>query len=152
MQRKISTIEGVIEFAIEKEAESAGMYHVLARQADSKRATKLFNELAAEEEKHREALARLESSGFDKIEITEIMDLHISDYLREVSFSPDMTYQDILVFAMKNEQHSHQLYKGLADHNDDLEIKEIFGFLSMQEARHKLWLETEYDDVILKED
>ncbi len=152
MSREISSIQGVIEFALEKEAESEGLYQILARQSDSARAAEIFNELAVEESKHHRALTHLDSDHISSIKVGDIADLKISDYLKDVSYSPDMTYQDILVFAMKNEEHSHSLYEGLAAHAEDPELKGIFEFLAKQEARHKLRLETEYDDYILKED
>ena len=152
MDRDISSVNGVIEFALEKEAESEGLYQILARQADSERTAEIFNELAEEEGEHHKALTNLAPDQLDNINVKDVADLKISDYLREVSHSPDMTYQDILVFAMKNEEHAHNLYAGLAEHTQDPELKQVFEFLSRQEARHKLRLETEYDDTVLRED
>ncbi len=152
MGRDVSSIKGVIEFALEKEAESQGLYQILARQCDSERAAEIFNELAAEEGKHHKALSNLDPRQLGDIKFGEVLDLKISDYLHDISYSPDMTYQDIMVFAMKSEEHSHHLYQGLATHSEDPDLKQIFELLAAQEARHKLKLETEYDDHILKED
>ena len=152
MDREVSSVKSVIEFALEKEAESKGLYEMLARQVDSERAAEIFNDLAAEEGKHHKALTHLDPDHLDNIKVKDVADLKMSDYLREVGYSPDMTYQDILVFAMKNEEHSHNLYRGLAEHTQDPELKQVFELLSSQEARHKLRLETEYDDTILIED
>ncbi len=148
----ISTLKGVVEFAMEKEGEAEALYKNLAKQIKSERSATIFNELAAEEHKHYEALKALDMSVVEGAEIKEIADLKISDYLHDVSYSPDMTYQDILVLAMKAEEHSHSLYKGLADNARDAELRKMFEFLAMQEARHKLRLETEYDDYVLTED
>lgn len=152
MAKDLSTLKGLIEFAIEKESESQGLYSILAKQTKSARAAAVFSELSEEEGKHSEALSKLDPEVIESLSPVEVADLKISDYLHEVSFSPDMTYQDILVFAMKNEEHSHHLYKGLAAHADDEDVKKVFEFLARQEARHKLRLETEYDENILKED
>lgn len=148
----ISTLKGVIDFALEKEGEAQALYENLAKQIKSERAATIFLELAAEEHKHYEALKTLDMSIIEGAEIREIADLKISDYLHDVSYSPEMTYQDILVLAMKAEEHSHSLYKGLADNSEDEELKKLFDFLAMQEARHKLRLETEYDEYVLTED
>ncbi len=152
MDKDISSVKGVIEFALEKESESEALYQMLARQADSKRAAEIFNNLAADEGEHHKALTHLNPDHLDRIDVKDVADLKISDYLREVSHSPDMTYQDILVFAMKSEEHSHNLYRGLVEHTQDPELKRIFELLAKQEARHKLKLEVEYDDIVLKED
>ncbi len=152
MDKDISSVKGVIEFALEKESESEALYQMLARQADSERTAEIFNNLAADEGEHHKALTRLDADHLDRIGVKDVADLKISDYLREVSHSPDMTYQDILVFAMKSEEHSHNLYRGLAKHTQDPELKRIFELLAKQEAHHKLKLEVEYDDIVLKED
>ncbi len=151
--KDITEFSGVIEFALEKEGEAKALYDNLANRSKSNRGNTIFKELAAEEEKHYEALSNLDISRIkDSFKKAKVPDLKISDYLHEVSFSPDMTYQDILVLAMKSEEHSHSLYLGLANNSDDLELKNIFEFLAKQEARHKLKVETEYDDYILTQD
>ena len=147
-----STIKGVVEFALEKEGEAGALYRSLAQQIETERSAAIFAELAVEEDKHYEALKNLDLSAVEGADTEEIEDLKISDYLHDVSYSPDMSYQDILVLAMKAEEHSHSLYKGLAQNTDDDELKKIFEFLAAQEARHKLRLETEYDEYVLVED
>lgn len=53
--------------------------------------------------------------------------------------------------AVKEQKH-RDLYKFPADVNLDPEAQKLFTFLSQQEAKHKLTLEKEYDDVIFSED
>lgn len=149
---EISTLKGVIEFALEKEAEAEGLYNNLADRIGSARAKTIFTELASEEHEHYSALQNLDVALIGEKRLQDIPDLKISDYLHDVAYEPDMSYQDILVLAMKSEEHSHALYKGLAEHSDDTELKNLFEFLAMQEARHKLRIETEYDEYILTED
>ncbi len=149
----ITDFNGVIDFALEKEGEAKALYENLANISKSSRGNTIFKELAAEEQKHYEALSNLDISKIkDSFKKASVPDLKISDYLHEVSFSPDMTYQDILVLAMKSEEHSHSLYLGLAKNSDDPDLKKVFEFLASQEARHKLKVETEYDDYILTQD
>jgi len=148
----ISTLKGVIDFAMEKEAEAQALYTNLAQQIKSPRSAGIFTELAAEEQKHYEALKNLDFGLIADAILKPVPDLKISDYLHDVSYSPDMSFQDILVLAMKAEEHSHSLYRGLAGHTDDPELKKIFEFMATQEAKHKLRLETEYDEYILTQD
>lgn len=150
--KDITSLKGVIEFALEKEAEAEALYKNLAKQIKSQRAATIFNELAAEEKKHYEVLSNLDVSKVMDEKTWPILDLKISDYLLDVSYSPDMTYQDILVLAMKSEEHSHSLYKGLAENSQDDDLKKLLELLAGQEARHKLQLETEYDEYVLTED
>ena len=148
----ISTLKGVIDFALEKEAEAEAQYINLAKLMKSDRLAGIFTELAGEERKHYEALQNLDVGLVASAIIKPIPDLKISDYMHDVAYSPEMSFQDVLVLAMKAEEHSHSLYQGLADHTDDAELKKLFAFMAMQEARHKLRLETEYDDYILTQD
>jgi len=148
----ISTLKGVVDFAREKEAEAEGFYRNLAGQVKSERSAALFNDLAADENRHYQALQDLDLGRVERAEIEKVTDLKISDYMRDVSYSPEMSYQDILILAMKSEEHSHSLYQGLAMNTDDPQLKKLFEFLAAQEAKHKLRLETEYDDFVLTED
>ncbi len=152
MEKDFSTLKEIIDFAMEKEIEAEALYVNLGRQAKTDRSSSIFEELAAEEKKHYESLKNLDAARLDAANIKDIPDLKISDHLHEISLSDDMTYQDTLVFAMKSEEHSHKLYSGLAKHTGDADIKKILELLAMQEARHKLRLETEYDDFILTQD
>jgi len=147
-----SSLKGIIDFAIEKEAEAEAQYTNLAKLMKSNRLADIFTELAAEEHKHYEALQNLDVGLVANAVIKPIPDLKISDYMHDVAYSPEMSFQDVLVLAMKAEEHSHSLYQGLADHTGDAELKKLFQFMAMQEARHKLRLETEYDDYILTQD
>ncbi|MDP1809347.1 MAG: ferritin family protein [Actinomycetota bacterium] len=148
----ISTLKGVIDFALEKESEAEAQYANLAKLMKSDRLAGIFTELAAEERKHYETLQNLDVGLVANESIKPVPDLKISDYMHDVSYSPEMSFQDILVLAMKAEEHSHSLYQGLADHTGDAELKKLFAFMAMQEATHKLRLETEYDDYILTQD
>lgn len=151
MKKDISTVEEMIEFALEKEAETAGIYRVFAEQVKTGRAKQLFEELSSQETEHYKSLADLDADELGSIKTTGVTDLKISDYLHDVSYSPDMTYQDIMIFAMKSEEHSRNLYRGLAEHSDDGELKKLFDFLTAQEAEHKLKLEREYEDTVMRE-
>lgn len=148
----ITTIKEIIDFALEKEAESKALYENLAKQTNLGRVAAIFKELAEQEEKHYQALEKINVEQLPNLDPDKIPDLKISEYLQEVSYSADMSFQDILVFAMKNEERAHSLYKGLAQHTNDVDLKKLFNFLAAQEATHKLRLETEYDETILKED
>ncbi len=147
-----NTFKGIVDFALEKEAEAKALYESLANRIESNRSTSIFTELAEQEDKHYEALKKLDFSKIKETSGKPVPDLKISDFLHDVPYSPDMTYQDILVLAMKSEEHSHSLYNGLAKHSSDPDFKKLFEFLAKQEARHKLRLETEYDDYILTQD
>jgi rubrerythrin len=144
-------LEEVISFAMQKEAGAAALYEEAAKLSKRPDAKAMFNELAAEERKHREILENLERKDVSKYTLERIPDMKMSEYMRDVEFHPDMEYQDILILAIKREEKSRDLYADLAAHADDPELKKLFQALAQEEAKHKLKLETEYDEYVLTE-
>jgi rubrerythrin len=148
----ISTVKGVIALALEKEAEAQALYRKLAGLANTGRATAIFEELAAEEGRHYERLSDLDPNSLPDLAFEPGADLKIGDHLKQPAFSPDMTYQEILILAMKNEAVAQRLYKDLAATSaGQPELVRLFEFLAAQEGGHKLRLETEYDEYVLTE-
>ena len=52
---------------------------------------------------------------------------------------------------MKREEKAQQLYSDMGTRTGDPEIKKLFAMLAQEEAKHKLRLETEYDEYVLVE-
>jgi rubrerythrin len=77
--------------------------------------------------------------------------MKIADYLVPVEYDGDMSYQQILVLAMKREKAAFKLYSELAERVDEVPIRDLFLGLAEEEAKHKLRFELEYDEVILKD-
>ena len=81
-----------------------------------------------------------------------VLDLKIGDYLVEVNTArDDMSYQESLIIAMKEEKSAFKLYSDLAAMTANNEFKQMFLMLAQEEAKHKLRFEIEYDDNILQE-
>lgn len=149
----MNTIGEAIDFAIEKEAEMAAYYDQLAGLAERYGSRQTFDELAAMERHHKELLEKLDMEKVPEKTKHVTPDLKISDYLHDVKFSSDISYQDVLIMAMKAEEKSHKLYISLAsNYETGSEIYRLFDFLAEQEAKHKLMIETEYEENVLKED
>jgi rubrerythrin len=110
----------------------------------------MFEELAQEEQKHREILEGVEKKDVSEYKLEKIPDLKIGDFVEEEEFSPDMDYASALRFAMKREEHSLKLYNHMAEGTDDPELKKLFSAFAQEEAKHKLRLETEYDENVLQ--
>jgi rubrerythrin len=62
-----------------------------------------------------------------------------------------MTYQDILIVAMKREEASKNLYTDLAARLESREAQQVFQRLAQEEASHKLKFEKLYDEQVLKD-
>lgn len=148
----IKLFQEIIGFAIEKESETEAFYENLSNIVEKPQSVIVLRELAAEERRHRQFLEELDISKISEMAIKEIPDLKISEFLPEVTFSADIEYRDILVMAIKAEEKSHRLYKTMARQYQDPELRKLFELLAQEEAKHKLKLETEYDEYVLKED
>lgn len=144
-----STFEVILSFAIEKEKKAAEFYKELGRIAKRPGSKKMFEEFTKEETKHAELLEGVTEDSIPDAPMQKTTDLKISDYLIDLSFKPDIGYQDALIIAMKREEKAVNLYKDLAEKMTEDKIRKLLQFLAEEEAKHKLRLETEYDDNIL---
>ena len=147
-----AAFKSIIAFAIESEKEAFELYEKMKGLARRQNARVMFSELAAEEAKHREFFEGITEENVPDLPLREVTDLKISDYLVDVSFKPDMDYQDILIMAMKREESAVKLYGDVAAKMKDPKLEKLLNFMAQEEAKHKLRLETEYDQNILAED
>lgn len=140
--------EELIRKAIRKEADAAAFYRMAGERVQSG-ISKTFREMAEEEEKHRKLLEQLDWKKIEQYKLEDIPDLKISEFLEDAPYDENMTYQDAIRMAIKNEEKSHNMYlvsaKLLAD---DPKIEKLFKMLAQEEAKHKLKLEQLYDDEV----
>jgi rubrerythrin len=147
------SFEDIIQYAIEKEQEAVAFYEDAAAQEIYSGARDTFKEFAEEERKH-EALFTAFLKGERKLpdyQLQWIPDLKRSNYLVDLTYEKGMPYSDILRLAMKREEKSLALYNDLADKTDNQDLIKVFQMLSQEEAKHKLVLETLYDDYMAEQ-
>ena len=142
----------IIDFAVEREKEAVEFYRKLQNIVKFAERKNLLQELEKIEEGHIKILERIRTGDISRRDASEVQNLHISEYLVEAAFSEDMSYQDILIIAMKREESATRLYNDLADSSSDAGAKELFLKLASEEAKHKLKFEQMYDEDILTED
>ena len=140
----------IIDFAISKEIEAEEFYLSLSEQESFAGKKQMFLEYAAEEKKHQKLLEDLKAGkmgeDLDEYKFEWITDIKRSNYVHEIEYKPGMAYQEILLFACKREEKALALYNELQAKAETKEAKNIFKVLCQEEARHKLVLETMYDD------
>ena len=141
--------EEIISFAIAEEKGAAALYTRLSGTVEKPGAKVMFDELTAEEVKHKEFFEGIKKGSTPNFPLEEVTDLKISDYLVEIPFKPDMEYQDILIMAIKKEGNAIKFYKDIAAEVQDSELQKLLKFIVQEEAKHKLRLEAEYDDIVL---
>jgi rubrerythrin len=145
------SVEDVLDFAIAEEMAAKDFYESLTERAKNPAMRGVFEDFAVEELRHREILENVKS-GELVLPKEKIQDMKLAEITDVVAPRPDMSYQDLLVVAMKKEKQAFLLYNLLAKRCDDRKMRETFLMLAQEEAKHKLRFEIEYDDVVLKED
>ena len=147
---EFENLEAILDFAIEKETEAAEFYTDLSKEASLSGSSEMFEEFAAEENKHQKMLEEFKTKGIaDSLKdysFKWITDIKRSDYVVELEYSPGMGYNEILMLAMKREEKALKLYNEFLAQTDSAEAKKLFKILCQEEAKHKLALETMYDD------
>jgi rubrerythrin len=152
MERAFWSVNDVLDFAIAREVEADQFYRDLAARMDVPAMTKVFKDFAAEEQGHKVKLEAVKRGEYlFEIAGGPAQGLGLAEYLVEGELTPDMTYPDALILAMKKEKASYKLYMDLAALADDRATQTLFLVLAGEEAKHKLRFEIEYDDYILKE-
>jgi rubrerythrin len=147
-------LEAALDFAIEKEKEAVAFYTGLSKEESFSGASKMFEEFAAEEQKHQKMLEEFKSKGVaaavQGYRFKWISDIKRSDYVTDLEYHPGMGYRDILMLAMKREEKALKLYNDFLSREDNEAGKSLFKVLCQEEAKHKLALETMYDDYMAK--
>ena len=143
------SVEEVLEFAIILEQQAVDFYTRLSTIAPGKQLQELMLDYAREEQRHKDKLLAVKADGRLENEHKRPLDLKMADYLVDVEETPEMTYQDALIIAMKREQVAFKLYTDMAEKIDNPELKSLFESLAREEASHKNYFESEYDDKIL---
>jgi rubrerythrin len=149
--KTFQTINEILDFAMNEEQQAVEFYTRLAQQASTADMQKIFEEFANEEIAHKARLAKIREEGTYSVEQEKIADLKIADYMVSVPVTPEMSYQDALVVAMKKEKAAFRLYTALADRAPNEEMRNLFLSLAQEESKHKLRFELEYDEYVLRE-
>ena len=149
--REFKSIEDVLDFAINAEQEAVDFYNQLAGNSKTEDMRNVFASFAQEEMEHKTRLTKIKAEGLYQFEKKEIADLKISDYMVNVKPSPEMSYEDALMLAMKKEKAAFKLYYELSKRANNEEMKDMFLSLAQEESKHKLRFEIEYDENVLRE-
>lgn len=147
---KFDSLNDILDFAIGKEQEAAEFYQSISEQEGISGTKQMFADFASEETKHEDMLKRFKTSGvadkMNEYQLKWITDIKRSDYVVDLEYTPGMAYNEILMLAMKREEKALALYNDFLAQADTDEAKKLFKILCQEEAKHKLALETMYDD------
>ncbi len=148
------SVDEILKFAIEKEKEAVAFYSSLAKEATRASLKEIFVNFSKEEEKHVALLSDISGNKakIDSYQFKKITDLKISDYMVETEYKEGMPMPEILKIAMKREETAVKLYTMLADQTDNKDAKKVFMILVQEESKHKLGLESMYDDYLASQE
>jgi rubrerythrin len=147
----LTTVDGILDFAIRGEEESVQFYTDLAQKVKRPGMSQIFRDFADEERKHKAKLLAVKAGKQLQPAARKVADLKIGDYLVDVVPGPELDYQGALIVAMKKEKAAFKLYTELAGLIEDASLRDVLLALAQEEAKHKLRFEVEYDQVVLKD-
>ena len=147
---QFESLQEIIDYAISKEIEAAAFYEEVSEQEGMSGAKEMLLEFAEQEKKHRRLLEELKTKGLvegvSEYRFKWIPDMKRSDYVVDLEYRKGMTYNELLMLAMKREEKALALYNDLLRKAEGESAKDVFKMLCQEEAKHKLALETKYDD------
>ncbi|MBU0464608.1 MAG: ferritin family protein [Proteobacteria bacterium] len=151
---EFGSVDEILNFATDREKEAVDFYSSLAKKATRASLKETFERFAMEEGKHVLLISDMAGNKekIDSYEFHKITDLKISDYMVEVEYKEGMPMPEILKLAMKKEEKAVKLYSMLADKTDNADVKKVLMILVQEESKHKLALESMYDDYLADQD
>ncbi len=138
----------ILDFAIERERDAVEFYQQLQVQTKFQDRIEMLKDLEAMERGHIAVIQSIRTKGLGTEELPTIPNLKISEYLTVDADELDLSYQNILIKAMKREEASLKLYTEMSTKFADAEISALFRRLANDEAKHKQLFERLYDEWI----
>jgi rubrerythrin len=148
---EFKSVDDILNFAIQNEQNAVDFYTGLAAHARNEEMKEVFTQFAKEEMGHKAKLVNIKTTGIYRIQQEKVLDLKIGDYLVDIQPTPGMGYQETLILAMKREKNAFKLYMDLSSKAPTPELHDLFLSLAVEESKHKLRFELEYDEYVLKE-
>lgn len=148
---KFGSVNEILDFAIQQEQNAVDFYTELSENAANADMKATFIQFAKEEMGHKARLTNIKETGIMESSGGQVADLKIADYVVKTSPSPTMSYEEALVLAMKREKAAFKLYSKLSERTDNADLRSLFQSLAMEESKHKLRFEIEYDEFVLRE-
>ncbi len=148
---KFITLDDVIKFAVEREDTAYKLYKRAAELSTSISSKKMFEELAQEEATHKDVFVKIDEDKADNHKLCTLPESSIAKYLADIPFRADLTYSEILVFALKTEENAYQLYKAAAGMTDDPKLQKVLMNFADVELGHRRKVEAIYEKRVLTE-
>lgn len=142
--RNFRSIQDILNYVIKQEVQANDFYKKLAPMVKKPEVRKTIENFALDEYQHKLHLEGIRDGLVDFTD-NEVGDLELAGSVDEVTPHANMTYKELLAFAIKKEDKAHRIYTQLAQCAKQKNVKELFTRLAHEEAQHRLGLELEYD-------
>ncbi len=141
----------ILNRAIGKEAEAKMMYEIYAEKVEDPRSKQLLKELALEEMGHKLALEKVDPEHPGTFKSPNISSSKFSDFSERPQITKQSTMQEVLQYAIAEEQDAFNYYTSLVDYASDKKLLNLLRKLASEEKKHKQKLERMYDDMFQPE-
>lgn len=145
----------MLVMALKKEENSYNFYDRASNMAKLGNVKDLFQELAAEELKHKEVILNyieeLKTGGEEwnpSEDLGETEEVGYSKYLVKTELSEDTGIQDALIIALKREERAYVLFSNFYSISKNEGLKNLFQRLMDDEINHLKKLEIRYDELV----
>lgn len=150
--RSFASMDEILEFAVAMEDASWRFYTDWAEKTDNEAISTVFREFAGEELKHKKLIEDVRAGEKELKARHGVTDLKLADHYVKPQPSSTMSYQEALLIAIDREVAAIELYVHLTSVCVEESLCTIFDALADEEKKHKLKLETIYDDNFMRED
>ena len=111
MENGFWSLNEVLDFAIAREVEAQAFYTDMAARVDRPEMRKVFEDFAREEQGHETKLEAVKRGEYlFESRAGPAPGLGLAEYLVAGELTPEMSYADALILAMKKEKASYKLY------------------------------------------
>ncbi|OQY37270.1 MAG: hypothetical protein B6226_05330 [Candidatus Cloacimonetes bacterium 4572_65] len=143
--------EHVLEFAIKREEEAVAFYNELKGHANFHSQKEMIEEIENMEKGHIIAIQNIQKKGLEQFEYSERKAINVSNYLVANYDKDNLTFENIIILAMKREEMAYKLYKDLSLQFTGTQLESLFRKLADEEIKHKLHFEDIYNNEVAKD-
>lgn len=153
MIKKSITLSQVLKIAVKEEIKAYNLYNNTSKIVKNPSTKTMLLELAREEMNHRKILENIiQKKKYESLgENIPEESMGIADFLVTSELDENATTQEVMIFAMKEEEKAYNFYTDLKNHFAGTELEKLFSKLALEEKGHKIKLEDEYEEEFLKE-
>lgn len=123
--KDLTSIDEIVDFCIEQEEASIKLYSALAGLVEQSEMSRLFQDLAELEARHRETFQDLKESKTQVCVGASAPEIEIREDLPPMNLDPQMGCQQAIGLAIKKEVIAATLYTKLAEIVEDENVRNV---------------------------